>query len=399
VTAPLDVAAVRADTPGVATAHHLNAAGAALPSWRTLSAVVDHLQAEAQLGGYEAAAAARDQLEAVYAAAARLLGAEPDELALVESATVGWQRAIDALRLRPGDRVVVSRSTYVSCALHLLTLEREHGVTVDVVPAGPDGALDLAALEQALAVPVALLAVAHVPTASGLVEPVAAAGALAAAAGVPYVVDATQSVGQLPVDVGAIGCDLLVTTGRKYLRAPRGTGLLYVRRALLERLRPVAPDVRGAAWTADRDWVLTPSARRFETWEASTALRLGLGAALEQALALGVPAIADRVTGLAAGLRAGLAALDGVVVDDPPASPSGLVTFHLPAHASSDVAAALGRTGVNVVAVPVAHSRWELAARALPAVVRASVHAYNDEADLQALLDGVVQLATTREAA
>jgi len=245
VSRALDVASVRADTPGAATAHHLNAAGAALPSWSTLGAVVDHLQAEARSGGYEAAATVRPRIEAVYDAAARLLGADPDEIALVESATVGWQRAIDALRLGAGDRVVVSRSTYVSCALHLLTLERERGVIVDVVPAAPDGAMDLVALEAALARPAALLAIAHVPTASGLVEPVAAAGALAGAAGIPYALDATQSVGQLPVDVGAIGCDLLVTTGRKYLRAPRGTGVLYVRRRLLERLRPVAPDVRG----------------------------------------------------------------------------------------------------------------------------------------------------------
>ena len=213
------------------------------------------------MGGYEAAGAARPRLDAVYALAAGLLGAHPDEIALTESATVGWQRAVDALRLGPGDRVLVSRSGYVSCALQLLALERDRGVVVELLPDGEDGALDLEALRAALdSGPTALLAVTHIPTSSGLVEPVAEAGRLARAAGVTYLLDATQSVGHLPVDVREIGCDLLVATGRKYLRGPRGTGLLYVaascssassRRRPTSAARPGPPTAPGA-WTRPR---------------------------------------------------------------------------------------------------------------------------------------------------
>ena len=339
----------------------------------------------------------RPRLDAVYEAAAGLLGAGAHEIALVESATVGWRRAIDALRLAPGDRVVVSRSAYVSFALQLLALERDRGVVVDVVPSGADGAVDLTRLEAALEGAPALLALAHVPTSSGLVEPVAAAGARARAAGVVFMVDATQSVGQIEVDVGAIGCDLLVTTGRKYLRAPRGTGLLYVRGDLLERLTPAAPDVRGAEWVADREWTLDPGARRFETWEASIALRLGLGVALAEAAALGMAATEAHLTGVAARLRDALAELPGVELADPPAARSAIVTFHVPGLASAAVAAALARRRVNVVAVPAAHGLWDLGGRGLPAVVRASPHVYDNEADLQALLDGIGAIAARRE--
>ena len=235
------------------------------------------------------------------------------------------------------------------------------------------------------------------PTSSGLVEPVAAAGALARAAGVVFMVDATQSVGQIEVDVGAIGCDLLVTTGRKYLRAPRGTGLLYVRGDLLERLTPAAPDVRGAEWVADREWTLDPGARRFETWEASIALRLGLGVALAEAAALGMAATEAHLTGVAARLRDALAELPGVELADPPAARSAIVTFHVPGLASAAVAAALARRRVNVVAVPAAHGLWDLGGRGLPAVVRASPHVYDNEADLQALLDGIGAIAARRK--
>jgi selenocysteine lyase/cysteine desulfurase len=390
----IDVEAVRAATPGAAQAHHFNAAGCSLASRATLDAVCEHLELEARAGGYEAAAAVRPRIEAVYETAAELLGAKAREIALVESATVGWRRGIDALRLAPGDRVVVSCSAYVSFALHLLALERERGVVVDVVPNGEDGAVDLARLERALD-GAALLALAHVPTSSGVVEPVAAAGALARAAGVAFILDATQSVGQLAVDVDAIGCDLLVTTGRKYLRAPRGTGLLYVREALLERLLPAAPDIRGAEWVADRDWTLDPGARRFETWEASVALRLGLGVALAEILDVG--ATEAHLTTVAARLRAALAEMPGVELADPPAAGSAIVTFCVAGLAATDVVAALAGRDVKVVAVPRGHALWDLGGRGLAAVVRASPHVYDNDADLEALLDGVGAIARARK--
>ena len=390
----IDVERERARTPGVREAHHFNAAGAALPSARTLAATLDHLQLESRIGGYEASNAVRPRLDAVYDLAATFIGAHADEIALTESATVGWQRAVDALRLGPGDRVLVSRSGYVSCALQLLALERDRGVVVELLPNGADGAVDLDALRAALASgPTSLLALTHIPTSSGLVEPVAEAGTLAREAGVTYLVDATQSVGHLPVDVRAMGCDLLVTTGRKYLRGPRGTALMYVARAMLERLEPLAPDVRGATWTGDREWSLDRSARRFETWEASHALRLGLGVALAEANALGIDAISAQLLARGSELRGALGAIPGVTVADPPAARGALVTFLVEGTEPRDVAAALAARGVQLVAVPAGHGRWDLADRDLAAIVRAAPHLYTSDGDMEALLEAVADLA------
>jgi selenocysteine lyase/cysteine desulfurase len=269
-------------------------------------------------------------------------------------------------------------------------------VVDDVVPTDDDGAVELARLEAALDGAV-LLALAHVPTSSGLVEPVAAAGTLARAAGATFILDATQSVGQLAVDVDTIGCDVLVTTGRKYLRAPRGTGLLYVREALLERLLPAAPDVRGAEWVSDRDWTLDPRARRLETWEASVALRLGLGVALSEAAALGVAATEAHLTSVAERLRGALAELPGVALADPPAARSAIVTFHVDGLGAAEVVAGLATRQVNVVAVPRGHALWDLGGRGIEAVVRASPHIYDNDADLEALIDGVGAIARARK--
>ncbi|MHA5048274.1 N-methyl-L-tryptophan oxidase [Streptomyces sp. SD15] len=389
----LDVAAERARTPGCVTGHHFNAAGAALLASGTVEAVIDHLRAESLSGGYEAAKQAAPALEAVYARTAALLGAAPEEVALVESATAGWQRAVSALRLRPGDRVLAARSSYVSSALHLLSAERDHGVRVELLPNGPDGAVDLEALEAALrAGPAALVTAAHVPTSSGLVEPVAGVGALTTAHGVPFLLDATQSLGQLPVDIGAIGCDLLIGTGRKFLRAPRGTGLLAVRRPLLDRLAPDAPDIRGARWTAERSWELVPDAKRFELWEAAHALRLGLGAALADAGALGVDAVSRYLSTLAVGLRERLAELPGVRVTDPPAAGGAIVTFVIDGLDAADVQRELARRRVHLIAVPAGHGRWDMDPRGLTEVVRASVHVYNDRSDLDALVEAAGEI-------
>ena len=389
----LNVAAERARTPGSFTGHHFNSAGAALLANGTVEAVIDHLRAESLSGGYEAAKHAAPALEAVYARTAELLGARLEEVALVESATAGWQRAVSALRLRPGDRVLAARSSYVSSALHLLSVERDHGVLVELLPNGPDGAVDLEALEAALrAGPAALVTAAHVPTSSGLVEPAAAIGALAGAHGVPYLLDATQSLGQLPVDMGAIGCDLLIGTGRKFLRGPRGTGLLAVRRPLLDRLAPEAPDVRGARWTAERSWELVPDAKRFELWEAAHALRLGLGAALTDLGTLGIDTVAQHLATLAASLRQRLAALPNVHVTDPPAAGGAIVTFVIDGLDASEVQRQLAYRRVHLIAVPAGHGRWDMDHRGLTKVVRASVHVYNDEDDLDALVEAVREI-------
>jgi selenocysteine lyase/cysteine desulfurase/glycine/D-amino acid oxidase-like deaminating enzyme len=382
----VDVAAERASTPGTAFAHHLNSAGSALPSTGVLGTVIEHLRLEARIGGYEAATAERDRIDAVYAQAAALLGAEAGDIAQVESATVAWQRAVDALRLGPGDRVLAARSSYVSSALHLLELARSRGVEVEILPADETGATDLEALAEALRRPAALVTASHVPTSSGLVEPVAAIGALARAAGVTYLLDATQSVGQMAVDVAEIGCDVLFTTGRKFLRAPRGTGLLYVAPALRETLRPLTPDVRGAVWAAERDYDLRPTAVRFETWEASHALRLGLGVALAECRALGVGAVRAHLDELGPLLRERLAEVPGVRVVDPPAAGGGIVTFVRDGEDPGDTQRALQRHGLHVVSVPASHGQWDLGHRGLPAVVRASLHVYNGPDDVDALI-------------
>ncbi|SFF94696.1 aminotransferase class V-fold PLP-dependent enzyme [Curtobacterium sp. YR515] len=399
-TAVIDVAAERSRTAGTAGRHYFNAAGAGLVSDGVLEAVVAHLRREQRVGGYEAANEVADDVAAVYTSAAALLGAEADEIALFDSATSGLRGVFDALRLGAGDTVVAPRSSYVSQALRLLAMQRHDDVRLVVVPSDGSGAMDLEALEGAVAGATGRVVVSavHVPTSSGLVEPVAEIAAVARRHGALTVVDATQSVGQIDIDVRAVDCDALVTTGRKFLRGPRGTGMAYLRRGTLEGVGAWAPDVRGAVWTGEDEWTMDGTARQLETWECSVAARLGLGVALREALDRGPAATEAHLVGLGSRIRDALDGLDGVRVADPLASPSAIVTFTVDGVASKEVSARLRHRRIDSISVPASHAQWDLGARGLPSVVRVSPHVYNDDEDVRVLLDGIADVAAEARA-
>ena len=378
----IDIAQIRAETPGCAHVLHLNAAGSALPSRRTLDATVDYLRLEAEIGGYEAAARANADLEGFYPAVATLIGAAPDEIAFIENATRAWDMAFYSLPFSAGDRILTCVSEYSSNYISYLQVAKKTGAEIVVVPDDAQGQIDLAALERAIDRRTRLISISHVPTQGGLVQPAEAVGRIANAASVPYLLDACQSVGQLPVDVGKIGCDFLSVTGRKYLRGPRGTGFLYARRATTAEIEPVFLDNHAAKWTTDNGYTLRSDARRFENWERYFAGVLGLKAAVEQADELGIDAIWARLHALADGLRARLAGLKGIALTDLGAVKGAIVTFAVAGADHVALRDALRAQAINVSVSTQFSSRLDLKSRGLVNVMRASVHVYNTEDEL-----------------
>ncbi len=378
---------LRAETPGCAEVIHLNNAGAALPPQPVVDTVVAHLRREATIGGYEAADEAAGALADVYGSVAHLIGAAEHQIAIVENATRAWDMAFYALArdLGPGDRILTSRAEYASNVIAFLQVARRSGAQVEVVPDDEHGQVSVAALEELIDDRVACVAVSHVPTQGGLVNPAEEIGAVTRAAGVPFLLDACQSVGQLPIDVERIGCDVLSATSRKYLRGPRGVGFLYVADDLLERLEPPFLDLHAATWVADDRYEVRDDARRFENWETNVAAKLGLGAAVDYALAVGMDAISRRVGVLAERLREQLAAIPGVHVHDTGARRCGLVGFTVGDRSPDEVARSLRQRRINVSVTGVASARFDLAPRGIDRLVRASVHYYNTEDDLDAL--------------
>lgn len=391
---PIDLQRARQETPGTQHVLHFNNAGSSLMPQAVLDAQVEHLQLEARIGGYEAAAQARDAVERVYHAAAGLIGAAPEEIAVIENATRAWDMAFYSIPFQPGDRILTAMAEYASNYIAYLQVARKTGAVVEVIPNDEHGQVSVAALRDMLDERVKLISITHVPTNGGLVNPANEVGQVAREAGVLYLVDACQSVGQLPVNVAEMGCDMLSTTGRKYLRGPRGTGFLYVRNEVVEQLEPVMLDLHAATWTSRDTYEITPGAKRFENWETNYAGKIGLGVAIDYAAQWGIENIWTRIQQLAGRFRQELAAIPGVTVRDLGQVQCGIVTFEAEGKQPADIRDALATHGINVTASGPSSTRLDMEERGISGLVRASVHYYNSEDEVSRfceVLEGIIR--------
>ena len=379
----IDLQRARRETPGCENVLHFNNAGASLMPQSVLDATIAHLQLEAQIGGYEAAELSHSAVEHMYDAAATLIGCSRDEIAFIENATRAWDMGFYSIPLGPGDRILTAMAEYASNYIAFLQVAQKTGAIIDVIPDDEHSQISLDALRNAIDDRVKLIAITHIPTNGGLVNPVAAVGKVAREAGILYLVDACQSIGQMPIDVNVIGCDMLSATGRKYLRGPRGTGFLYVRRSILDQLKPPLLDLHAAEWVARDKYEMRPDARRFENWETNYAGKIGLGVGIDYALQWSLDPIWRRIKALAYSLRARLSTLPGVIVRDHGVTQCGIVTFSIEGKDPEAIQRELAQHNINVSITTRSSTRLDMEARGLTSMVRASVHYYNSEEEVE----------------
>ena len=393
---PLDIDRLRAETPGTRTVNHLNNAGSALVPAPVLETVLEHLDLEAQIGGYEAEALRHAEMRSVYDSVGVLIGADPQNVAITDNATGAFIRALSAVPFASGDVIVTTRNDYVSNQIMFLSLASRFGIEVVHGPDERSGGVDVGALEKLIhRRRPKLVAVTHVPTSSGLVQRVAEVGALCQQREILYLVDACQSVGQMPVDVAEIGCDFLSATSRKYLRGPRGVGFLYVSdRALELGLEPLFPDLRGADWIHGDLYQPAPGARRFENFEAPVAMVLGMGRAARYALDLGLEAIRERAWALSESLRERLDGLDGVRVQDKGEGLCAIVTVSTEGHHPLDLMRALRKEGIHTSRTGRDSAIFDFDDKGVDQVLRISPHYYNTEEEIVAFVEALSRLVS-----
>lgn len=389
---PQQVVQLRAETPGCQHLLHFNNAGAALPAQSVLTQIKDYLDLEAQLGGYEAAELKQNELQAFYTQASALINCQPTEIAFVENATRAWDMAFYSLSFKPGDRVITAISEYGSNYLALLQQQKRLGIHIDVVQNDHYGQLDLEHLQQLLNKHVKLIAITHVPSQGGLVNPAKEVGKIAQLHKIPYLLDATQSIGQMPIDVAALGCDFLCATGRKFLRGPRGTGFLYANKNRVNECEPPFIDLQSATWLSSDHYQLKNSAQRFETWEQNYAGKRGLTAAISYALEIGLENIWHRIHHLGQSLRKSLKNIPSLVLQDLGKEQCGIITFNLPHRCAEDIKKHLQQQRINVSISYPEYAQLDFTSRKLPPLVRASVHYYNTEEEIEKFCEVISQL-------
>jgi selenocysteine lyase/cysteine desulfurase len=390
----IDVERLRADTPGVRKVAHFNNAGASLMPAPVIDAMRGYLDAEVSFGGYETARKRSNQIEGVYGSLATLLGANRHEIALADNATRAWNMLFYSMELGAGDRILTTVTEYVSNWAAYLHVRESRGVEVVVVPDDRHGSIDIERLERMVdEAPTALITLNHMPTNGGVVNPAAEVGSIAADRGIPFLLDACQTVGQIPIDVAEIGCDMLTATSRKYLRGPRGVGFSYVKEEFVERLAPVFVELENAPVVLPDRYELATSARRFETWEKAYANVVGLGAGVDYAMEIGVGEIWTRVQGLAAHMRWLLGEIDGVTVYDRGEVQGGIVTFEIDGRHPLEVLELLAERSINVSTSTSFSAPIDMHRRRIDGLVRASVHAYNTDEEIDELVAAVKVMA------
>jgi cysteine desulfurase/selenocysteine lyase len=379
---PINIEKSRNDTPGCQSVLHFNNAGAALSTSNVSNAVKEHLDLELTIGPYEAAKANINKTEKIYSAAANLINCKPTEIAFLENATRAWDMAFYSLQFKKGDRILTSRCEYGSNYLALLQMAKRTGVTIQILNNDHTGQVDITDLKNNIDNHVKLIAITHIPMQSGLINPAEEIGKVANNKNILYLLDATQSIGQMPIDIQKIGCDFLSATGRKYLRGPRGTGFLYARQSSIAKCDPPFIDLHSALWIDNNEYALHPNAQRFETWEQNLAAKIGLGVAIEYASQIGMPAIWNRIQNLADQLRSQLATIPSVTLQDNGNKKCGIITFSSTHKSVPEIHKALEKLKINTSIILQKNARLDMGKRNLPELLRASVHYYNTEEEV-----------------
>ncbi len=388
----LDLTTLRADTPGVQHVVHFNNAGASLMPKPVVDAITNHIELEANIGGYEAADAQKKIIRNFYTSTAELLNTNAENIAAMASATDAYAQALSAIPFERGDVILTTINDYVSNQIAFLSLQKRFGVEVVRAADEPGNGVSVDDMAQKIkSLRPKLVAVTHVPTNSGLVQPVEAIGQLCRENDILYLVDACQSVGQLPVDVTQIQCDFLTATCRKFLRGPRGMGFLYVSDKVLSRgLAPLFVDLHGASWESADTFRLEPTAKRFENWEFPYALVLGAAEANRYALNVGIEAIAKRNAELCATLRSQLSQLPGVRLLDEGNRLSSIITLFSDRKSADELKADLTTEYINTSISPHGAAILDFDQKGMKtSALRISPHYFNTEDEISVLVDSL----------
>ena len=388
----IDITKVRKDTRYCEEQIFFNNAGAALMPIPVADSLQNYLKREEREGGYETAESEAASLARFYDAFAETLNCKNTEIAYIENATRAWDLAFYSFDFKPGDKILTTRCEYGSNLIAYQQLAKRKGIKYVFVPNDEHGQTDTKALANLIDEKIKLISATHIPTGGGLVNPAKAIGEIARSAQIPFLLDACQSVGQIPMDVQEIACDILTGTGRKYLRGPRGTGFLYIRDTILDSLEPIILDQHAAEIVSLNEHKIRADAKRFESWEQYFAGKKALAVAADYASGLGLENIRDRIYTLAEELRAGLANITNVENQDLGQEKCGIVTFTVTNKPCIEVKQALAKYNIKVSLSRGSGSFISFKDKGIKELIRVSLHYYNTEQETHTFLQRLDQI-------
>ena len=386
----IDVELCRKHTPGCETKVHFNNAGASLMPVQVMEAQKEYIDQEMAQGGYETADARAADINGFYKSMGQLLGCSPLNIAFTSSATNSFARALSSIPFEKGDSILLANEDYISNQLAFLSMEKRLGVILHRARSLQTGGVDIDDMREMMdRHHPRLVSISHVPTNSGLVQPVEEIGKLCRERDILYLVDGCQSAGQMPVDVLKIDCDFFTGTFRKFLRGPRGSGFMFVSDHVLRQdLWPVYLDMRGADWTEKNSFRIRNDARRFEDWELPYSLLLGSAAAVNYALGVGLGNIQERNSFLCDQIREKLKSLNLQTLDKGNLL-SSIITALIPGKNATEVLNSLRAMNINTSIASRSSAVIDFDAKRVSWALRISPHYYNTTEEIELLAGGI----------
>ena len=385
----MNIESLRNDTPACKELIHLNNAGASLMPKKVADAIHRYIDLESTIGGYEIAEMMKAEIEDFYKVSADFLNCKPENIAYTGSATDSYGRALSSIPFKSGDVILTTDNDYISNFIAFISLKKRFGVELVRVKNTEIGEVDLEDFDQKIKkYSPKLVAVTHIPTNSGLIQPVEEVAGLLKNKEIIYLVDACQSLGQIPVDVQKIGCDFLSGTTRKFMRGPRGAGILYASDKVLDLgLEPTILDMKGATWTAAEEYQSVQTARKFEFYEIPYALLLSSKEAIQYILSIGIENIAQRNQVLCKSRKEKLSEIPHLRLLDKGSKTGSIITFHIPGKSPETIKQKLRDKKINISLGFRGNALIDFSEKGVDWAIRASPHYYNTEDELSRFVE------------
>ena len=388
----LDIEKIRSETPGCSQKIHFNNAGSSLSPRSVTDTIISHLMLEQRVGGYEAAEEAKCLLNNFYVEFAALLNCDESEIAYIENSTRAWELAVHSIKWASGDKIITGENEYGSNYLGLLHIAKQKSLELITVPCDEFGIISLDKLEKSITSKTKLIALTHIASQRGDIQPASDIGAIARKNNVLFLLDACQSVGQINLDTEELNCDFLCGSGRKYLRGPRGTGFLFIKNKVLQSLNPIFLDLHSASWRNSKSYEFIKTAKMFECYERNVAAMIGLSVAVQYLSKLGVDAIDERISHLSSCLITGLSELQDIKVLEKSHHRSGIITFKKDNFDAKILKDELKERNINISVCKQQNAQLDLGMELTGDVARASLHYYNTQQEVSEFLHALEEI-------
>ena len=369
---------------------NFNNAGASKNPEFVVNRIKEYLDEEVIFGGYYAAEKNKKHIINFYKNLSFLINCHESEISFVPSSTYGWNFFLDSVNLEKGDNIIIFDNEYGN---NFLSLLKKKNVEIRVSEIDTNGKICLSNLKKKIDKKTKIICVCHIASQSGNIQNVEEICKVSKKLNnkIIFLLDACQSIGHIKIDVKKINCDVMVGSGRKYLRGPRGTGFMYIKDSIKKNIRPSIFDSRSCVLKKMK--TILYKKNLFETFEFPPALIIGLSESLSYLNKLGIKKIEKKIKNLSIYFRKKIKKINSVTVYENPLLLSGINTISVEKKPVEKIHKYLLKKKILTSICTTSTSYHHFEKMNVKKLLRISFHHYNTRKEIDYLVEVLNDLA------